>query len=558
MVRRIIFFAVVFSLLAGAPAFASNGTLSTITDLISTSAPGVRVTHTLTFTLQQAIPPSGSIEIIPENAFTIPASFDYSAVQFSVWNGGSWIDRPLLSAPDSVDDGVSVVSGSSGSITVTLNSTVGLNAGDQLRMIFASATSSNNLINPGTVGSYRVRIYTRDQSGTQVDYGATMLAIVEQVGVNLEVIQLAPIRSNGLPQGQIAANNKNIELSLNTDELATCRYSTASSTDYDAMTNEFLPSLAQTFYTVVTDQQNSTTYTYFVRCKSSQGVKNDSDYVISYTLGPDPISNTSIANTNGSSGRGGVGPYPNGSDVLYLSSVHFAGIAPPGSTITVLTDGGNPIATQAGGDGSFRATIGNLERGTYTFLLYASDRNGNKSAPVTETFSVGQGSDNSVTGILMPPTVVLASNTVDVGKDATVSGSSIPKAKVELTLQQQSSGGAPPPAAIYSASSTSAGDWNIAIPGKDLSAGTYMLKARTIVSADQVSDYSGTVLLGVGGAPSAACSGAKGDLNGDGKINLIDFSIMLTQWQKGGSADLNCDGSVNLADFSILLFNWTG
>jgi hypothetical protein len=49
------------------------------------------------------------------------------------------------------------------------------------------------------------------------------------------------------------------------------------------------------------------------------------------------------------------------------------------------------------------------------------------------------------------------------------------------------------------------------------------------------------------------------DLNNDGKVNLVDFSILLYHWGTDHAiADLNSDGRVNLTDFSILLFNWTG
>jgi hypothetical protein len=53
------------------------------------------------------------------------------------------------------------------------------------------------------------------------------------------------------------------------------------------------------------------------------------------------------------------------------------------------------------------------------------------------------------------------------------------------------------------------------------------------------------------------------DLNRDGKINLIDFSILIFWWQTNGGdsdppADINGNGRVSLEDFSILLFNWTG
>jgi len=40
----------------------------------------------------------------------------------------------------------------------------------------------------------------------------------------------------------------------------------------------------------------------------------------------------------------------------------------------------------------------------------------------------------------------------------------------------------------------------------------------------------------------------------------VDFSILLYNWgiPKNPTADLNGDGRVNLTDFSIMLYYWTG
>lgn len=62
--------------------------------------------------------------------------------------------------------------------------------------------------------------------------------------------------------------------------------------------------------------------------------------------------------------------------------------------------------------------------------------------------------------------------------------------------------------------------------------------------------------------PSVSCLSLIGDINCDGKVNLIDFSIM-AYWYKLRSAppanvDLNGDGKIRLVDFSILAYHWTG
>ena len=57
---------------------------------------------------------------------------------------------------------------------------------------------------------------------------------------------------------------------------------------------------------------------------------------------------------------------------------------------------------------------------------------------------------------------------------------------------------------------------------------------------------------------SFAATTASADLNGDGKVNLSDLSILLSNYGKPGGAkgDLNGDGTVNLSDLSILLSNF--
>ncbi|MCU0653284.1 MAG: dockerin type I repeat-containing protein, partial [Candidatus Pacebacteria bacterium] len=55
---------------------------------------------------------------------------------------------------------------------------------------------------------------------------------------------------------------------------------------------------------------------------------------------------------------------------------------------------------------------------------------------------------------------------------------------------------------------------------------------------------------------------ATADLNGDGKVNSVDFSILLYYWKskvalKNPLVDINRDGKVNSVDFSIMLYQWS-
>jgi len=54
---------------------------------------------------------------------------------------------------------------------------------------------------------------------------------------------------------------------------------------------------------------------------------------------------------------------------------------------------------------------------------------------------------------------------------------------------------------------------------------------------------------------------ATGDLNEDGKVDLLDLKILSAAWRKqqtGLSSDLNADGKVDFKDFGVLGDNWSG
>jgi hypothetical protein len=66
------------------------------------------------------------------------------------------------------------------------------------------------------------------------------------------------------------------------------------------------------------------------------------------------------------------------------------------------------------------------------------------------------------------------------------------------------------------------------------------------------------------GKPKPKC--AKADMNCDGRVNLIDFSIAAFWYKRPLSQSfapieverLNGDGKVDLVDFSIMAYYWTG
>ncbi len=529
-------------------------TLTFVTDLISTSLPSTAASHVIEFSAYAAVPASGKIVITPvSGAFLLPVGFDYSDMTFEVRSGGVYSFRTISSTANAANDGISISSGDV--ITITLNSTTGLLAGQHVRISLLAGARTP--LNPSLTHSYKIRIETQDQTGNNIDIATAMIAIIQNVGVSAQAGQQPMVAQNGRPTGDVAAGNATIELTFETNRPGTCKYDTVAGTPYSSMTNTFSSS-GQIFYTTVTGHVNDTTYSYYIRCKDNVGAENTSDFVITFTLLPTPISNTSIASGGtGSDGRGGAGSFPNGSSVLFLAQATLSGVGPPSRKITTLTDGVPSVISTSGADGSFTNITGAVERGTYTFTTYVTDDKGKTSASFTVTQSMESGTHNRISNIILPPTVDLEKNSIDVGADAHVTGLGVPKSLIELYVTLKEIGGTRIPMK-FAATSTPDGLWDIIIPGKKLTKGTYSLQARVFIKTDTESGMSKLEILGVGqAAPSGKWN--RSDLNHDGKVNLVDFSILLSFWGTTDSnADINGDGNINLADFSIMLFNWTG
>lgn len=555
------------------PTTVFGAALTSVRDLISTSIKNVPATHQIEFTATNGIPASGRIVItLDPGDFSIPGTFDYTDVDVSVSSGGPYNDRTLAPGASATEDGVSVVSGSSGSITIILNNTSGVAAGNGVRILLGTnaifgEAGDVSIINPSSTGSYRVSLETQTALAVRIDDAGTRIAIVEPVSVDTAVELTPPIRSNGLPSGVLAHGNSVIELSLNTNEISTCRYATSTNVLYSAMTETFT-AIGGTLHTkVVTGHVDDTAYAYYVRCIDTDGTENTDDYAITFSLEDTPdilvsTGQTSNPNPGPSGGGGGSGGVPGGSTSLFLANVTLSGFTTPNGDVRVLRDGVETARAQAGADGRFQAIAANLERGTYTFGAYVIDRQARKSSTFSSTLTVGQGTNNNFSNIILPPTIALSSDTVALGAPATVSGEGVPGSVIEVYLRKDGTSIPLEPSFTTRASQGTPGQsdglWTVEIPASALSQGTFEIRALAVSTQGSESARSAAAFLGVGEDPNPDFS-LRSDINGDDKVNLVDFSILLTVWGRADDrADMNLDGTVNLADFSILLFNWTG
>ena len=278
---------------------------------------------------------------------------------------------------------------------------------------------------------------------------------------------------------------------------------------------------------------------------------------ISCTQVSPPVSTTTPSTTpptTSGGGGGGGGSFAGNIPVRAQTRVSLQGKAYPGSTVNILKDGQVIGQAQADLNADFSYDMSSVTPGPTTFGFWSTDSKGVRSITFTTTFQVTQNAVTTVSNVFLPPTLSLAEKKVNLGDIINSLGMTAPGAKVSLFVDKE-------PEARAVSTSTSDGSWSSALPTGDLANEAFhAVKAmfeQFGAGAQAKSGYSQAVSFYVG-ARDVKLPGTA-DLNNDGKVNLVDFSILLYHWGTDHAiADLNTDTRVNLTDFSILLFNWTG
>lgn len=252
---------------------------------------------------------------------------------------------------------------------------------------------------------------------------------------------------------------------------------------------------------------------------------------------------------NGGNGGGGGG----GGWAAPTTKVVLQGLVYPGAELTILKDG--QVATGsilADSQGNFKVTLTILTAGTYTFGIWAEDKQGRRSITFSFTVTVTQGMTTTIGGIFIPPTIELDKTGVKGGDILNILGQSAPQS--EITIKVNSPG-----EIIKTTTTTDGGDWDFPLDTSPLEKGVHYTKAKAVTDDGLESSYSKTLTFYIGKevAPGEA---KKADINNDNKVNLVDFSILLYNWgtPRNTASDFNDDGWVNLVDFSIMMYQWTG
>ena len=288
-----------------------------------------------------------------------------------------------------------------------------------------------------------------------------------------------------------------------------------------------------------TGLSNGTAYYFIIKAKGPGGV------FLAY-------SNEAIATPSGSavvsSGGGGGGGVGGG-------GITFSGFTSPNSTVTLLRDGGIVTSTVANTAGLFSFGSSSQSLGYHTYLIFASDTGGLATSLVSFPLTITSTSQ-SITDIVLPPTISTSPYQVKKGDSVSISGQAAPNSNVSLKLRT-------PASFNTTVKAGSDGKYSYLLSTDSLNIGDYFAEGIADLTGLRSSILSKSVLFKVGNetitkpVSPIVC----GDFNSDGRINLIDLSILIFWYEKPNPADrvdCNKDRTINLVDFSILVYNWTG
>ncbi|MBI4085095.1 MAG: hypothetical protein HY432_01130 [Candidatus Liptonbacteria bacterium] len=266
---------------------------------------------------------------------------------------------------------------------------------------------------------------------------------------------------------------------------------------------------------------------------------------------------TSACTVGGGGGSGVIGV----SRGYFISptQVVFSGRAYPSGKVTLLKDAQIAATTIAGNDALFQVTLSNISAGNYIFSFYGEDKSGVRSSLLTFPVSVIDGTTTNVSGIFIAPTIKVDKEEVKKGDDIIISGQSSPQSDIVITIS-------PNQKFFGKTTSDKDGVYSYNLDTTMLDYGSYSAKSRASIGNLEISGYGNIVnfIVGTKNVPAkqqVSCSVLFRDLNGDCRVDLVDFSIVAYWYGRHAppdAIDLNGDGKVTIVDFSIIAYYWTG
>ncbi len=235
-------------------------------------------------------------------------------------------------------------------------------------------------------------------------------------------------------------------------------------------------------------------------------------------------------------------------------TVIFSGYAAPTATVTINRNGQLVNTTPADAQARFSITLSDQPTGAVVYEVDGTDDQQNVLSPVTFALTLSPSTTTFISGVFLGPSIAINTRTVKIGTPVLISGTTTPDSALTLTVHSVQ-------ATSFTLNPDDQGRWSKSVDTTALGVGTHTAQARAVLGGSVASEASAVVTFAVNplglfdGKPPA-------DLNGDGQVNIVDFSILLFFWRQtnpsNSRADINHDGRVDLTDFSIMLFQWTG
>src|SRR3989344_3454430 len=220
---------------------------------------------------------------------------------------------------------------------------------------------------------------------------SNILNIAKSTAASFTVDSTPSVRTSLQPSGTLAAGTAATNISLTTNENATCKYSVTAGVQYDSMPNAFSTTGGTSHSKTVSGLANGTTYSYYVRCADIYGNKNSTDALIEFSVGnSSPVDTTSPARTNGQ---------PSGTLAACTAATNISLTTNENATCKYSVTAGvqydsMPNAFSTTGGTSHSKTVSGLANGTtYSYYVRCADIYGNKnSTDALIEFSVGNSS----------------------------------------------------------------------------------------------------------------------------------------------------------------------
>ena len=133
----------------------------------------------------------------------------------------------------------------------------------------------------GATSTHFIRCEDIEGNANQADFIVTFdIAVPDEV---------EPITSNPLPTGVLPAGTTATTISVDTDEIATCRYGLVPGVDYDLIPNTFDVTGGTAHSSSFGPLTNDTSYTIYVRCQDLSGNSQSDDTTILFGVAADTV-----------------------------------------------------------------------------------------------------------------------------------------------------------------------------------------------------------------------------------------------------------------------------